>query len=99
MTEDRVTDLWGGSRTVEWVAIQAGRTQGVELPEIVPGEPVEWVYTNWEGNTRLRRILPLGIRWGATEWHPEPQWLLKAWDCDKGVEREFALAGFKGPAN
>lgn len=51
-------------------------------------------YTNWRGETSLRRLRPIGIWFGATEWHPEPQWLLKAWDEDKGAERDFALADF-----
>ena len=34
------------------------------------------------------------LRFGSTQWHPEPQWLLQAWDVDKDAERDFALAGF-----
>ena len=48
-------------------------------------------YTNYRGETSLRRILPKAIRFAATEWHPEPQWLLDAIDLDKNVERSFAM--------
>jgi predicted DNA-binding transcriptional regulator YafY len=48
-------------------------------------------YINWEGKRSLRRIKPLKIFFGSTNWHKEPQWLLKAMDIDKGEERDFAL--------
>jgi hypothetical protein len=48
-------------------------------------------YTNHRGETRVRRIVPLGVRFGATKWHPQPQWLLKCLDVEKGQEREFGL--------
>jgi hypothetical protein len=51
-------------------------------------------YTNWRGETSRRRIIPKSVRYGSTEWHPEPQWLLLAWDDDKQADREFALKDF-----
>lgn len=30
----------------------------------------------------------------AAEFHPERQWLLTAYDVDKGTMRDFALLGF-----
>ena len=53
---------------------------------------VTFGYTNWRGETGLREAIPDRIFWGATEWHPEPQWLLEAWDCDKQALRAFALS-------
>jgi hypothetical protein len=35
-------------------------------------------YTNYRGETADRRIVPICIRYGSTQWHPEPQWLLEA---------------------
>jgi predicted DNA-binding transcriptional regulator YafY len=49
-------------------------------------------YRNYRGETAVRHIKPCHIRFGATSWHPEPQWLLEAIDLDKGAERSFALA-------
>lgn len=49
------------------------------------------VYTNWQGVTSTRRILPVEIWYGSTEWHKEEQWLLKALDLDKQAERDFAM--------
>jgi hypothetical protein len=54
-------------------------------------EPLTFVYTNWRGKTATRRVLPVSLRYGATEWHPEPQWLLLARDLDKDEDREFAV--------
>jgi ribosomal protein L18E len=48
-------------------------------------------YVNWRGARGKRTIIPGSIRFGATEWHPEPQWLLSAWDLSKCAALEFAL--------
>lgn len=54
--------------------------------------PLEIDYKNWRGVTSRRRIIPLGVRYGSTEWHPEEQWLLSAIDVEKGAVREFAMS-------
>lgn len=61
-------------------------------------EPVALTYTNWRGETSVRSIIPRGVWFGSTEWHPEPQWLLRAWDTEKDAERDFALKDFGQPA-
>jgi hypothetical protein len=48
-------------------------------------------YTNYRGETANRRIVPIGIRFGSTEWHPEQQWLLEAFDLERDAARSFAL--------
>lgn len=48
-------------------------------------------YTNWRGERSLRRILPLETFFGLNEFHPGEQWLLKAIDVEKNVERVFAM--------
>jgi len=50
-----------------------------------------FTYTNHRGVTARRWATPLGLRWGVTDWHPMPGWLLLAFDHDKGAEREFRL--------
>lgn len=55
------------------------------------GQPLEFDYTNWRGERGRRRVYPLYLWWGSTEWHPESGWLLHATDLDKGAERDFAL--------
>ena len=59
--------------------------------------PTELTYTNYRGETAIRRFFPLYLWWGTTEWHSEPGWLLHAWDTDKKAERDFAMAGFVPP--
>jgi predicted DNA-binding transcriptional regulator YafY len=49
-------------------------------------------YTNWQGERATRRILPSHIYWGSNQWHPQPQWLMSAYDLDKHCERTFALS-------
>jgi hypothetical protein len=60
----------------------------------VVGETVKLVYTNYRGETSERTIVPKSVRFGSTERHPEPQWLLLAFDVDKQADREFALKDF-----
>lgn len=52
---------------------------------------IEIVYTNYRGETARREIVPQRVWFGATTWHPEEQWLLDAFDIEKGAERSFAL--------
>lgn len=52
---------------------------------------IEILYTNYRGETARRRIIPSGLRYGATEYHPEPQWLLDAFDVEKAAHRTFAM--------
>lgn len=55
------------------------------------GNPVKIIYRNWKGITSERNILPERIWWGSTEWHPEPQWMMRALDLDKSEIRNFAM--------
>ena len=48
-------------------------------------------YTNYKSETAVRRIIPLEIRFAATEWHPAEQWLLEAFDLDRNAQRSFAI--------
>lgn len=49
-------------------------------------------YTNWRGNTAIRTVIPIGIWFGSTEYHPEPQTLMTAFDVNKGEVRDFAVS-------
>lgn len=55
-------------------------------------EVVTIVYTNWKGVRAERRIKPIQLWFGKTEYHPSEQWLLTAIDVEKGEERNFAMA-------
>lgn len=56
--------------------------------------PVTLSYRNYRGEVSERTITPKNIWFGATEWHPEPQWLLTAYDHDKQADRDFSLRDF-----
>ena len=58
---------------------------------MMASESIRIRYTNWRGETADREIEPLRIWWGNTEWHPDNQWFMEAYDAEKGVMRDFAL--------
>jgi hypothetical protein len=51
-------------------------------------------YTNWRGKASVRRVLLGEVRFGTTEWHKEPTWLIKAFDLDHPAQiwKEFELS-------
>jgi predicted DNA-binding transcriptional regulator YafY len=49
------------------------------------------VYRNHRGETWTRRIIPQRIWYGRTEWHPEEQWMLDAYDLERAAMRSFAM--------
>jgi hypothetical protein len=52
-------------------------------------------YTNWKGERRIRRILPMRMCYASTEWHPERQWILEAADLDDAIGKdEVIIKGF-----
>lgn len=64
--------------------------------EKVENKPtLKFIYTNWEGETRERTVIPIKIWHGKTDFHPEEQWFLKAIDEEKNAERDFALKDIK----
>ncbi|CAN7519707.1 hypothetical protein [Brucella pseudogrignonensis] len=70
---------------------------GVKVDVTDIGNPITLVYTNYRGETSERTITPIKPWFGSTEWHPEPQWLLTAFDHEKQATRDFALKDFGHP--
>ena len=58
-------------------------------------QTVKIIYTNYRNETAIRQIIPIRIWFGKTEWHPEPQWVLDAFDLDKEAERSFSMREIK----
>lgn len=52
---------------------------------------IKMVYRNYRGEIALREVLPIQVYFGSTEYHQEPQFLLKAFDFAKQDIRDFAL--------
>lgn len=59
--------------------------------EFTAGQIIRISYRNWQGKVSTRTVRVIRLTYGATEWHPELQWLLEAFDLEKGAVRLFAL--------
>lgn len=59
-------------------------------------EPIKLFYRNHRGEVSLRTFIPHGIWHGSTDWHPEPQYLVRGYDTDKDGIRDYALKDFLG---
>ena len=58
------------------------------------GTPVEFTYTNWEGKTSNRRVIPSSWYIGtAGKYHKERGLMLRAWCLDRSAWRTFAATG------
>jgi predicted DNA-binding transcriptional regulator YafY len=56
---------------------------------------VTFTYKNYRGEASVRLVRPIMVAFGSTGFHPEPQWLLHAWDINKEAERTFAMKDIK----
>ena len=52
---------------------------------------ISFFYKNYRGELSVRTVTPSRIFWGSTKYHPEPQWIMVAFDHDKFADRDFAL--------
>lgn len=59
------------------------------------GRVVSILYTNHRQETARRRIIPRRLRFGMSDWHPDPQWLLDAVDIEKDQWRTFAMRNIR----
>lgn len=60
---------------------------------------IRFSYTNWRGEVGERVVRPISIEWTQTDWHPEPQWILHAFDLDRDQHRSFAMRDMKDVRN
>ena len=72
-------------------ALRRRLTSRLNMNEEVPKTVVTIRYKNYRGEIADRRIIPKAIRFASTQWHPEEQWLLDAYDLDKRADRSFAM--------
>jgi predicted DNA-binding transcriptional regulator YafY len=56
---------------------------------------IQFRYRNYAGVEGPRIARPISLRYGTSEWHREPQWLMLAYDVHKEENREFALKDMK----
>lgn len=59
-------------------------------------EPLTITFTDSTGVERERCVIPQRVWFGSTEWHPDAQWLLDAYDMDRHAVRSFELARVRG---
>jgi predicted DNA-binding transcriptional regulator YafY len=52
---------------------------------------IEFEYVNYKGERETRRVCMHRIAYGATEYHPQPQWILFGFCMDRGADRGFAM--------
>lgn len=74
---------WGEDEVVEALTRYSAERDRVRSISVV--------YRNHRGDVANRRIRPFRVRYGETQWHPRPQWLLECWDVEKNAARTFAL--------
>lgn len=67
----------------------------IEADRKEPKAVVFW-YRNYKGEEGYRRVIPVSMRYGTSEWHTEPQWLLLADDTLNNKRREFAMRDMSG---
>ena len=58
---------------------------------------ITFVYKNWKGEIRERRVVPINIEFGHDYYHVPDQWLLHAIDMEKGARRTFAFEHILSP--
>lgn len=63
----------------------------MDLVAIVNGDTLEFTYTNYKGETSVRRCVVNGWLYGSNKWHTENQFLLNGFDLDKGQNRSYAI--------
>ncbi len=49
-------------------------------------------YTNYRGERGIRRIVPIEMFFGSTDYHVHDQWIMRAYDVDKSAYRDFAMS-------
>lgn len=64
--------------------------RAITLPVYQAGA-IAMTYRNHRGEVSRRTVLPRDLWFGATEWHLEPQWFLRAFDLDRNATRDFAM--------
>ncbi len=64
------------------------------LPDhyLTVGKPIRFRYRNHRGEESIRKVIPRKLKYEASQWHTEEEWVLTAYDCYKGAVRTFAVA-------
>lgn len=55
------------------------------------GTVVQFDYMNYRGEHSKRQVAFMGVYYGHNEWHPEDEFIMKAFDKEKKSVRYFAI--------
>lgn len=62
------------------------------LFKLKPGYAYSFVYRNHADETAIRHVVLRGLEYGEMRpYYPEPTWLLRCYDLDRGEERCFDI--------
>jgi len=53
--------------------------------------PLKFFYRNWRGEYGYRTVMDPTMWYGSTEFHKDPQWIMRAYDVEKDAFRDFAV--------
>lgn len=81
--------LWRGTPGNNVIAYRLSFPADAPVGE-TEGPPLTFTYRNYRGEVAERTAIPKRLWWGSTEWHPEPQWFVTAFDLEKQAARDFA---------
>lgn len=70
---------------------QTTQPEPSSYPLAVVTKRTSFTYLNWRKEVARRTVRPICIWFGATEWHPEQQWFMRAVDLEKDQIRDFAM--------
>lgn len=82
------------NRVVRAVDTMISATKANGLPTKIDSKASKLVkidYTNWQGERDVRVIEPIEWFMGSNTYHPNEQWLCRAFDLNKKAERIFAV--------
>ena len=60
---------------------------------------LEFDYTNYRGEESYRKVVAHSVYYGKSEWHPDPQWLMRAIDIEKNEFRDFTMKDMRNVSN
>lgn len=53
-------------------------------------------YTNYKGERRIRKVIPIKIKFGHSDFHKMDTWLMDVYDLEKEAFRTYAFLGIHG---
>lgn len=85
------TRIDGMEAVTHFAKINLPSNEPEAMEKIAMGMTIQFDYVNWQGVHASRKAEVQSIRYGSTEFHPEEQWLMSAWDSEKQANRVFAM--------